>query len=45
MSKIINELFSGLYCPICKIVIEHHIQEIDEGGEGRCDYEIKEKTI
>lgn len=35
MSKILDEFFSGLYCPICKTITEHYIQKIDEEGNGK----------
>lgn len=34
MSEILDEFFSGLYCPICKTITEHHVQKIDEEGNG-----------
>lgn len=37
MAKILDEFNSDIYCYVCKIKTEHHVQELDKGFYAKCD--------
>jgi len=34
-SLVLEEFYSEIECPQCKMIIEHHVQKIDEKGDGQ----------
>jgi len=34
-SLVLEDFHSNIECPQCKAVIEHHVQKIDENGDGQ----------